>query len=170
MEQMIEQPQPPEGDEATTGTMSPLAAVCQYLSTNTAKSTFLCNSGLVVKVTSSKSPTEQNLPARQSDISVLQTQVQSLMDVVLETRIVVDKCRQDMNGFETRLSDIRFVVQEQRRKKVEIVLLHQILQPKTLARRSNDLCFYTSDGAFIWKDYRLYANRPFVVWLEFILL
>ena len=32
MEQMIEQPQPPEGDEATTGTMSPLAAVRQYLS------------------------------------------------------------------------------------------------------------------------------------------
>ena len=35
----------------------------------------------------------------------------------LETRIVVDKCGQDMNGFETRLSDIRFIVQEQRRKK-----------------------------------------------------
>lgn len=97
--------------------MSPLAAVRQYLSTNSAKSTFLRNSGLVVKVTSSKSPTEQNLPARQSDISVLQTQVQSLMDVVSETRIVVEKCRQDMNGFETRLSDIRFVVQEQWRKK-----------------------------------------------------
>ena len=113
MEQMIEQPQPPEGDEATTGTMSPLAAVRQYLSTNSAKSTFLRNSGLVVKVTSSKSPTEQNLPARQSDISVLQTQVQSLMDVVSETRIMVEKCRQDMNGFETRLSDIRFIVQEQ---------------------------------------------------------
>ena len=59
MEQMIEQPQPPEGDEATTGTMSPLAAVRQYLSTNSAKSTFLRNSGLVVKVTSSKSRTEQ---------------------------------------------------------------------------------------------------------------
>ena len=85
------------------------------------------------------------------------------MDVVLETRIVVDKCRQDMNGFETRLSDIRFVVQEQWRKKVEIMLLHQILQPETLALRSNDLCFYTSDGAFIWKDCKLYANRPFVV-------
>ena len=97
--------------------MSPLGAVRQYLSTNSAKSTFLRNSGLVVKVTSSKSPTEQNLPARQSDISVLQTQVQSLMDVVSETRIVVDKCRQDMNGFETKLSDIRFVVQEQWRKK-----------------------------------------------------
>ena len=143
--------------------MSPLAVVHQYLSTNSAKSTFLHNSRLVVKVTSSKSPTEQNLPARQSDISVLQTQVQSLMDVVSETRIVVEKCCQDMNGFETRLSDIHFVVQEQWRKKVEIVLLHQILQPETLALRSNDLCFYTSDGAFIWKDYKLYANMPFVV-------
>ena len=119
MEQMIEQPQPPEGDEATTGTMSPLAVVPQYLSTNSIKSTFLRNSGLVVKVTSSKSPTEQNLPARQSDISVLQTQVQSLMDVVSETKIVVDKCREDMNGFETRLSEICFIVQEQWRKKGE---------------------------------------------------
>src|SRR3989337_3361973 len=106
MEQMIEQPQPPEGDEATTGTMSPLAAVCQYLSTNSAKRTFLHNSGLVVKVTSSKSPTKQNLPARQSDISVFQTQVQSLMEVISETRIVVNKCHKDMNGFETRLSHI----------------------------------------------------------------
>ena len=48
---------------------------------------------------------------------MLQTQVQSLVDVVSETRIVVEKCRQDMNGFETRLSHIRFVVQEQWRKK-----------------------------------------------------
>ena len=110
---MIQHPNPPEGDEATTGTMSPLAAVRQYLSTNSAKSTFLHNSRLVVKVTLSKSPTKQKLPARQSDIYVLQTQDQSLMDVVSDTRIVVDKCRQDMNGFETRLSDIRFVVQEQ---------------------------------------------------------
>ena len=55
-------------------------------------------------------------------------------------------------------------------KKGKIVLLHQILQPETLALRSNDLCFYTSDGAFIYKDCKLYANRPFVVWLEFILL
>ena len=37
MEQMIEKPQPPGGDEATTGTISPLAAVRQYLSTNSAK-------------------------------------------------------------------------------------------------------------------------------------
>ena len=166
---MVEPP-PSEGGEATITVMSALAAVGQYLSTNSAKSTFLRNTGLVVKVTLSKSPTEQNLPARQSDIFVLQTQVQSLMDVVLETRIVVDECRQDMNGFETRLSDIRFVVQEQWWKKVEIVLLHQILQPETLALRSNDLCFYTSDGAFICKDCKLYANMPFVIWLEFILL
>ena len=55
-------------------------------------------------------------------------------------------------------------------KKVKIVLLHQILQPETLALRSNDLYFYTSDGAFICKDCKLYANMPFVVWLEFILL
>ena len=101
---------------------------------------------------------------------MLQTQVQSLMDVVSETRIVVEKCRQGMNGFETRLSDIRFIVQEQRRKKVDIVLLHQILQPETLALMSNDLCFYTSDGAFICNDCKLYVNRPFVVWLEIILL
>ena len=58
---MTQQPQPPEGDEDTTGTMSPLAAVRQYLSTNSAKSTFLCNSGLVVKVTSSNLPTEKIL-------------------------------------------------------------------------------------------------------------
>ena len=39
---MIEQPQPPEGDEATTGTMSPLAAVRQYLCTNSAKKAPSC--------------------------------------------------------------------------------------------------------------------------------
>ena len=114
MEQLIEQP----------SLMSSLAAVRHYLSTNSAKSTFLHNSGLVVKVTSSKLPTKQNLPARQSDISVLQTQVQSLMDVLSETIIVVDKCHQDMNGFETRLSDIPFIVQEKWPKKVKIMLLH----------------------------------------------
>ena len=54
--------------------------------------------------------------------------------------------------------------------KAKIVLLHQILQPETLALGSNDMCFYTFDGAFICKDCKLYANRHFVVWLEFILL
>ena len=130
MEQMIEQPQPPEGDEATTGTMSPLAAVRQYLSTNSAKSTFLRNSGLVVKVTSSKSPTEQNLPTRQSDISVLQTQVQSLMDVVSETKIVVDKYCEDMNGWKPDYPTFASLFKSNGGKKMKIVLLHQILSPK----------------------------------------
>ena len=70
MEKRVEPP-PSEGGEPTITAMSALATVRQYLSTNSAKSTFLRNSGLVVKVTSSKLPTEQNLPARQSNISVL---------------------------------------------------------------------------------------------------
>ena len=113
---MVEPP-PSEGGEATITAMSALAAVGQYLSTNSAKSTFLRNTGLVVKAISSKLPHDQDMQAQSNVVSVLQTQVQSLMDVVSETRIVVEKCHQDMNGFETRLSDIRFVVQEQWRKK-----------------------------------------------------
>ena len=45
---MVEPP-PSEGDEATITAMSTLAAVGQYLSTNSAKSTFLRNTRLVVK-------------------------------------------------------------------------------------------------------------------------
>ena len=67
-----------------------------------------------------------------------------------------------MNCFETRLSDIRFVVQEQWQKNGEDHAAPSDLQPKTLALRSNDLCFHTSDGAFICKDCKLYANRPFL--------
>ena len=52
MEQMVEPP-PPEGDEATITAMSPLAIVGQYLSTNSAKSTFLRNTEFVVKAISS---------------------------------------------------------------------------------------------------------------------
>ena len=107
---MVEPP-PSESGEATITAMSALAAVGQYLSTNSAKSTFLHNIGLVVKAISSKLPHDQDMQAQSNVVSVLQTQVQSLMDVVSETRIVVEKCRQDMNGFETRLSDICFVVQ-----------------------------------------------------------
>ena len=52
---MVEPP-PSEGGEATITAMSALAAVGQYLSTNSAKSTFLRNTGLVVKAISSKLP------------------------------------------------------------------------------------------------------------------
>ena len=123
---MVNPPLSERGEETITA-MSALAAVGQYLSTNSAKSTFLCNTVLVVKAILSNLPHDQDMQAQNNVISALQTQVQSLVDVVSETRIVVEKCRQDMNGFETRLSDIHFVVQEQWRKKMEIVLLHQIL-------------------------------------------
>jgi hypothetical protein len=115
MEQMVEPPQPPEGDEATITTKSPLAAVGQYLSTHSAKSTFLRNTGLVVKATSSKLLHEQDLQARQNDISVLQTEVQSLTETLCETRTAIVRCRQDMHGFETGLSYICYVVQKPRR-------------------------------------------------------
>ena len=107
---MVEPPQPPDGGDATISTMSPLAEVGQYLSTNSARSTFLHNTGLVVKATLSKLPHEQDLQAQQNDISALQTQVQSLTETLGETRTSIVRCRRDMHGFETRLSDICYVV------------------------------------------------------------
>ena len=53
-----------EGGEATITAMSALAAVGQYLSTNSAKSTFLRNTGLVVKAISSKLPHDQDMQAQ----------------------------------------------------------------------------------------------------------
>ena len=97
---MVEPP-PSEGGEATITAMSALAAVGQYLSTNSAKSTFLRNTGLVVKAISSKLPHDQDMQAQSN--------------VVSETRRDIVRCCQDMHGFETRLSDICYVVQEPRR-------------------------------------------------------
>ena len=77
---MVELP-PSEGGKATITAMSALAAVGQYLSTNSAKSTFLRNTGLVVKAISSKLPHDQDMQAQSNVVSVLQTQVQYLMDV-----------------------------------------------------------------------------------------
>ena len=74
---MVEPP-PSEGDEATITAMSPLAAVGQYLSTNSAKSTFLHNTGLVVKAISSKLPHDQDMQAQSNVVSALQTQVHSV--------------------------------------------------------------------------------------------
>ena len=59
---MVEQT-PSDGNDATIIAMSPLAAVGQYLSTNSAKSTFLCNNGLVVKAILSKLPHDQDMQA-----------------------------------------------------------------------------------------------------------
>ena len=72
MEKMVEPP-PSEGDEATITAMTPLAAVGQYLSTNSAKSTFLRNTGSVVKAISSKLPHDQDMQAQSNVVSALQT-------------------------------------------------------------------------------------------------
>ena len=59
------------------------------------------------------------MQAQNNVVSVLQTQVHSLIETLCETRRYIVQCCQDMHGFETRLSDIRFVVQEHWRKKGE---------------------------------------------------
>ena len=110
---MVEPP-PSEGGEATITAMSALAAVGQYLSTNSAKRTFLRNTGLVVKAILSKLHHDQDMQAQNNVISVLRTQVRSLTETLCETRRNIAQCRQDMHGFETRLSDICYVVQEPR--------------------------------------------------------
>ena len=115
---MVEPP-PSQGDEATITAMSPPAAVGQYLSTNSAKSTFLRNTGLVVKAISSKLPHDQDMQAQSNVVSALQTQVHSLTETLCETRRDIVRCCQDMHGFETRLSDICYVVQEPRRNEGE---------------------------------------------------
>jgi len=74
---MVEPP-PSEGHEATITAMSPLAVVGQYLSTNSAKSTFLHNTRLVVKAILSKPPHDQDMQAQSNVVSALQTQVHSL--------------------------------------------------------------------------------------------
>ena len=115
---MVEPP-PSEGDEATITAMSPLTVVGHYLSTNSAKSTFLRNTGLVVKAISCKLPHDQDMQAQNNVISVLQTQVNSLTETLCGTRTYIVPCRQDMHGFETRLSYISYVVQEPRRNEGE---------------------------------------------------
>ena len=75
---------------------------------------FLRNTRLVVKAISSKLPHDQDTQAQNNVISALQTHVHSLTDTLCEIRTDIVRCRQDMHGFETRLSDICYVVQEPR--------------------------------------------------------
>ena len=65
------EPPPSQGEGATITAMSPLAVVGQYLSTNSAKSMFLRNTGLVVKAISSKLPHDQDMQAQNNVISAL---------------------------------------------------------------------------------------------------
>ena len=106
---MVEPP-PSEGGEATITAMSALAAVGQYLSTNSAKSMFLHNTRLVVKAILSKLPHDQDMQAQSNVVSALQTQVHSLTDTLWETRIDIVRWSQDMHCFEMRLSAICYVV------------------------------------------------------------
>ena len=76
---------------------------------------FLHNTGLVVKAISSKLPHDQDMQAQNNVVFVLQTQVHSLTETLCETRRNIAQCRQDMHGFETRLSDICYVLREPRR-------------------------------------------------------
>ena len=137
---MVELP-PSEGGEATITAMSALAAVGQYLSTNSAKSTFLRNTGLVVKAISSKLPHDQDMQAQNNVVSALQTQVHSLTETLCETRRNIAQCRQDMHGFETRLSDICYVIQEPREMKVRVMVLHRTIHHENVSVRSNELSF-----------------------------
>ena len=84
------------------------------MSTNSAKSTFLRNTGLVVKAISSKLPHDQDMQAQSNVVSALQTQVHSLTETLCETSTSIVRCRQDMYGFESKISDICYVVQEPR--------------------------------------------------------
>ena len=59
------------------------------------------------------------MQAQSNGVSALQTQVHSLTKTLCETRRDIVRCRQDMHGFETRLSDIFYVVQEPRRTEGE---------------------------------------------------
>ena len=82
---MVEPP-PSKGGEATITAMSALAAVGQYMSTNSAKSMFLRNIGLVVKAISSKLPHDQDMQAQNNVLSTLHTQVHSLTKTLCEKR------------------------------------------------------------------------------------
>ena len=64
-------------------------------------------------------PHDQDMQAQNNVISVLQTQVHSLTETLCETRTDIVRCHQDMHGFETRLSDICYGVQEPRRNEGE---------------------------------------------------
>ena len=136
---MVEPP-PSEGGEATITAMSGLATVGQYLSTNSAKSTFLHNTRLVVKAISSKLPHDQDMQAQNNVVSTLQTQVHSLTETLCETRRDIVRCCQDMHGFETRLSDICYVVQEPRRRRGLWCSIWTI-QHENITVRSNELSF-----------------------------
>ena len=89
---MVEPP-PSEGGEATITAMSALAGVGQYMSTNSAKSTFLRNIGLVVKARSSKLPHDQDMQAQSNFVSHQnKLQLYNKRKVGIKLNSLADKC------------------------------------------------------------------------------
>ena len=137
---MVEPP-PCEGGEATITAMSALAVVGQYLSTNSAKSTFLHNTGLVVKAISSKLPHDQDMQAQNNVISALQTQVHSLTETLCETRTYIVRCRQDMHGLKLDYQKFAILFRSLGEMKAKVMVLHRIVQHDNLTVGSNELSF-----------------------------
>lgn len=122
---MVEPP-PSEGGEATITAMSALAAVGQYLSTNSAKSTFLHNTGLVVKAISSKLPHDQDMQAQSNVVSALQTQVHSLKICMV--------LKPDYQTFAMLFRSLGEM-------KARVMVLHRTIQHENVTVRSNELSF-----------------------------
>ena len=137
---MVE-PLPSEGDEATITAMSPIVAVGQYLSTNSAKSTFLHNTGLVVKAISSKLPHDQDMQAQNNVVSALQTQVHSLTETLCETRRDIVRCRQDIMVLKPDYQTFAMLFRSLGEMKAKVMLLHQTVQHENVSVRSNELSF-----------------------------
>ena len=81
------------------------------------------------------------MQAKNNGVSALQTQVHSLTETLCETRRDIVRCCQDMHGFETRLSDICYVVQELGELKAKVMVLHRTVQHENVTVRSNELSF-----------------------------
>ena len=81
------------------------------------------------------------MQAQSNVVSTLQTQVHSLMETLCETRTVIVRCRQDMHGSETRLSDIRYVVQEPRGNEGKGYDAPSDIHHENITVRSNELSF-----------------------------
>ena len=121
-------PPPSEGGKATITAMSALAAVGQYLSTSSAKSTFLRNTGLVVKAISSKLPHDQDMQAQSNVVSALQTQVHSLTKTLCETRRDIVQCRQDIMVLKPDYQTFAMLFRSLGEMKARVMVLHRTIQ------------------------------------------
>ena len=121
--------------------MLALAIVGQYLSTNSAKSTFLRNTGLVVKAISSKLPHDQDMQAQSNVVSALQTQVHSLTETLSKTRTTIVRCHQDMHGLKRDYQTFAMLFRSLGEMKAEVMVLHQTIQHENVTVLSNELSF-----------------------------